>query len=242
MTVAVAQRFARAQEYDRHAAIQRHIARGLAARIATLPLGDAPRVLEIGCGTGFLSEALLAHLPAARLTATDIAPAMLERTRQRLGPRERLIFAVMDGESPDRSGPFDLIASSLAFQWFADLPTAIGRLRGLLAPGGWLAFATLTEGSFAEWRAACGDQPCGIPVYPGAAALGALGLSVQVEHHGVDFGSARDFLRHLKGIGASLPRAGYHPMKPATLRQVMAAFDAHGAHATYATAICLLQN
>jgi malonyl-CoA O-methyltransferase len=51
-------------------------------------LGQYPRVLEIGCGTGFLSEALLARLPAASLTATDIAPAMLERARQRLGARE----------------------------------------------------------------------------------------------------------------------------------------------------------
>jgi malonyl-CoA O-methyltransferase len=103
----------------------------------------------------------------------------------------------MDGEHPDQRGPFDIIASSLAFQWFADLPAAIARLRALLAPGGWLAFATLAEGSFAEWRAACGDQPCGIPDYPDAARLAASGLRVEVEHHRVDFGSARDFLRHL---------------------------------------------
>ena len=88
--------------------------------------------------------------------------------------RSDIAFAAMDGEVLDIEGPFDLIVSSLAFQWFADLPRAIGRLAHRLAPGGHLVFTTMAAGSFAEWRAAHDGLASGTPDYPGADGLCAL--------------------------------------------------------------------
>src|SRR3546814_14322438 len=66
----------------------------------------------------------------------------------------------MDGEAPIFEGEwFDLILSSLAFQWFDDLGGAVGRLAGLLRPGGSLIFSTLGRGSFARWRSAHAARP-----------------------------------------------------------------------------------
>lgn len=57
--------------------------------------GKAPRrILEVGCGTGFLTQMLHEAWPEAELIATDIAPKMLERARNRVG--KRVQFCEMD--------------------------------------------------------------------------------------------------------------------------------------------------
>ena len=236
----LASSFGQARAYDRHADAQRHVARQLARRIAALPLPARPTVLEIGCGTGFLGEALLPLIPQGDWTMTDLAPPMLERAAARLGGQERIAWRVMDGERPDLPGPYDLICSSLAVQWFQDLAGSLARLGGLLAPQGWLAFSTLVEGSFASWRGAHADLPCGVPDYPSPASLRAMGWAVEVIEVPVA-GGAVDFLRHLAGIGARLPRPGYAPLTPAQLHQVMARYDAAGQPATYRVALCMGQ-
>jgi len=235
----VAAMFDRASAYDRHAVVQRRVADRLAATIASLDLAPRPRILEIGCGTGFLSEALIDRLAGADWWITDIAPAMVERARARLGTSPNLRFAVMDGSAPDVPGRFDLICSSLAMQWFEDLPAAVERLRNLLAPGGLLVFSTLAGGSFAEWRKAhCGTIP-GTPDYPTAAELSAMGLRVLVDSFAVRHEDARAFLRALKAIGAGLPRPGHVPLALSRMRQVMRSFEAQGSRASYVVATCI---
>jgi malonyl-CoA O-methyltransferase len=173
---------------------------------------------------------------------TDIAPAMVARAKARFAGNPRVGVAVMDGEHPTGAARYDLICSSLAMQWFVDLPAAIGRLRDRLAPGGLLAFATLADGSFAEWRAALGDRTAGTPDYPTAADLGALGLTVAIENHVIAHDDARHFLRTLKQIGAGTPRPGYAPLPPADLRRAMTRFEAMGATTTYVVATCILRS
>src|SRR3546814_5328607 len=79
---------------------------------------------------------------------------------------------------------FDLICSSLAFQWFDDLHASVARLARWLAPGGYLAFTTMADGSFAEWRVAClaCDQRAASPDYPSVTALAAVAPPRSEEH------------------------------------------------------------
>ena len=95
---------AAAGSYDAAAGVQRRVAGELAQRIARLPL-DQPRVLEIGCGTGFLSRELLA-LDPRELLLTDIAPTMIGRCRatlarlaRQLAPGGTLAFATLATDS-----------------------------------------------------------------------------------------------------------------------------------------------
>ncbi len=237
--MSIADAFGRAADYDRHAAVQRTVAERLADRIAALPLAVSPRILEIGCGTGLLGAALVDRLAGARWRMTDLSPAMVDRARQRFAGRPDISFAVMDGEAPDVAGPFDLIISSLAFQWFADLPGAVAQLKGMLAPYGHLAFTTMAAESFAEWRAAHDELTPGTPDYPDADTLSAIGLSVSVEALPVRHRDARDFLHAVKAIGAGTPRPGHKPLTPAELHAVMRRFEAGGAVASYVVATCI---
>jgi malonyl-CoA O-methyltransferase len=237
--VQVANAFHRARSYDRHAAVQRIVADKLADHILTLQLPANPRVLEIGCGTGFLGAGLIGRLPFAHYWMTDIAPGMLDRARERFVGHDNIDFAVMDGAAPSLGGPLDLICSSLAMQWITDLPHAIARLRNLLSPGGRLIFTTLAAGSFATWRAAYGHTHPGTPDYPPAEALREHGLTVSIDSVEHNYANAREFLSALKEIGAGTPRPDYRPLPPAQFRQIMKRFETEGAKADYVIATCV---
>ncbi|KXV19267.1 methyltransferase domain-containing protein [Gluconobacter oxydans] len=234
----IAARFDAAEDYDAAAHIQRRCATALMDRIrSTVP--NPTSILEFGCGTGFLTAQLAAHFPQASLLATDLAPGMIARARQRLSD-ETIRFHVMDAEHPDISGPFDLIASSLCLQWFSNRSDGLRRLCDLLAPQGRLMVTTLLQGSLGEWKQACLAEgaPCGVPDYPSAQTVqsewpaGGVGtwevLTLQDP-----VGSARDFLRGLRQIGASVPRAGSTPAGIAALRRAMRHFDRTHSSVTY---------
>ena len=229
---------AAASTYDDNAPIQRAAAERLAERIAAVPLPTRPRILEIGCGTGFLTQALRRRLGPADWTITDLSPAMLAACRKRLGDPQDAVFRVMDGEHPqlEPGEGFDLICASLAFQWFEDLPGALQQLSARLRPGGWLAFATLADGTLGEWRAAHADLGfrSATPDFPSLPALAdMLGGRVEGERLIQVHADGRDLLRGLKAIGAGSPAQDRRPLAPAQLKRVMARFEANGAASSY---------
>lgn len=225
----VATRFATATAtYDAHSPVQRHAAARLAERIATASLPPRPRVLEIGCGTGHLTERLLRHLAGARILATDLAPTMVAACRHRLSGFPNLDYAVMDGTRPAADGEFDLICGNLVAQWFRDLPAALDGLAQRLAPGGLLAFSLLGAGSFRTWHAAHEQHglQAGALRFPTPercrAAFPAGELTLVGEHRIDRPDSALGFLRGLRAIGADTPAPGHRPLTAGELRRVLA--------------------
>ena len=239
--------FDAARDYDAHSPVQARIAASLARRIGTLALPREASVLEVGCGTGHLTEALAREDIGGTWLVTDLAPAMLDRARARLGDSPARRFAVLDGEhgpTPPEA-PFDLVCSSLAFQWFEDAGRGAARLMDWVHPGGWLALATLGEATFHEWReahAALGLQPGTVPLpTPGRIAALFPGAQVITETETETHADARDFLHALKAIGAATPAPGHRPLTPGTLRRVMRTFENAGATATYQAVTVLWQ-
>ncbi|HEX5298437.1 MAG TPA: class I SAM-dependent methyltransferase [Streptosporangiaceae bacterium] len=105
-------------------------------------LAPGAAILEIGCGTGQLTERLANH--GFHLTAIDIGPSMIAAARCRLAEAE-VTFQVTSFEdlaTPDQS--FDLLISSAAFHWI-DPKVAFGKSARLLRPGGWLALLGTEE-------------------------------------------------------------------------------------------------
>ena len=102
---------------------------------ATAGLGPGAAVLEVGCGTGQLTERLACS--RFRLTAIDIGPSMIAAARRRLTGTE-VSFQVTSFEDLDAvDASFDLIISSAAFHWI-DPEVAFTKSARLLRPGGWL--------------------------------------------------------------------------------------------------------
>lgn len=232
----VVKAFSAAHDYDRYARVQRLVARRLAAQIAELPLPPAPRMLEIGCGTGFLTEALIDHGFAVNGLITDVSPEMVERCRARVGEAGGRSFAVLDGEYGTPEGRFDLVCSSLAMQWFDDHAAAFARMGGWLAPGGHCVITTLGAGSFAEWRSAHAAEGLvpGTPAFAPAESLNPQRIDRYVEKHA----SALDFMRSLKAIGAHTAARRHRPLPPSALRRVMRRFEESGGAVSYEVVTC----
>jgi len=227
----VTRSFGRAEKYDAHTALQAAVARRLHGLLLMRLGATPPEVLEIGCGTGHLSRFLLESLPDAKLLLTDVAEPMVRRCRQKLeGFSERVSFAVLDGEAAQDDGMWDAIVSSMAFQWFACLPEAIGRLASRVKPGGVLAFSLPVEGSLAEWDAllAAHGGARETSFFAGGAglrdqfrAMDGWSFNVLEESVAGEYQDLRSFLLAIKLSGAGTSRAGHDAIPIGVFRRLL---------------------
>ena len=90
----------------------------------------AERVLELGCGTGALTERLAERYPDAAITAVDGSPEMVAIARQRLDRKPLTTFFISPFEElelPEEG--FDLVASNMSLHHIDDKVTFYARLR-----------------------------------------------------------------------------------------------------------------
>jgi SAM-dependent methyltransferase len=108
-------------------------------RVAAL---EPNRVLEIACGTGVLTRALVSQLPpSASITATDLNPAMLEQGRG-LGTTRPVVWRQADVLAlpfPDSS--FEAAVCQFGAMFFPDKAKAFAEIRRVLVPGGVFLFS-----------------------------------------------------------------------------------------------------
>lgn len=113
------------------------LARRLAAGLATLGVGGGETVVDLGCGTGNLTLALLAAVgPQGRVLAVDISPRMLEVASGKVRDG-RASFHLADATAlplPDAS--CDRVVCFSAWPHFPDKDAAARELARVLRPGG----------------------------------------------------------------------------------------------------------
>lgn len=103
-----------------------------------------PSVLDVGCGTGVLSERLLGAFPSCRLTGVDLSPAMVERARARLAGRAEVREA--DAEHlPFHDGAFDLVVCNDSFHHYPDPDRAAFQMWRVLRKGGALVLGDVWQ-------------------------------------------------------------------------------------------------
>jgi ubiquinone/menaquinone biosynthesis C-methylase UbiE len=114
------------------------------AELATSVWAAPQRVLDVGCGTGYLLRLLARRFPqATELAGIDAAPAMVEAAGQ-AADDSRLRFTVGAAERlPYPDDAFDLIVSTTSFDHWADQRAGLGECARVLAPDGHLVLADL---------------------------------------------------------------------------------------------------
>lgn len=218
----------RAARYDCYASVQRRLADELARN-----LGQQARhfnhILEIGCGTGYLTYLLRRTFPQARITALDLTPAILETARSRLAGAEGIEWLVADGER-ELPGHFDLITASSVFQWFSEPKQACRLIWEHLHPGGLLAFTSLGPLTFQELAASfaqAGEQfpDLALPVLPAQSFTPGHDWADFLQQAGFVEVFCRDelwlegypdplaFLRAVQGMGATTTRPAFLPRR-----------------------------
>ena len=215
--------------YDQYAQLQKISAEFLLAYIERLrpDLRKGP-VLEVGCGSGLLSDILAALFADRQLYLLDMAPGMLRACRNRLEESghdlARVHFLEMDAETITPREQYALIVSGLTVQWYNRIRESMVRLFDSLLPGGSLIFSFLGEGSFPEWAEQCARSgvPCTMNPLPAEGIMADIfqGRASTMEHWQRDitltYPSARDFFISVKRTGAGVNVAG----KTLTVREL----------------------
>lgn len=106
-----------------------------------LPLRSGARLLEVGGGTGGITNWLADAVAPGPVTSVDFSPAMISAARQR-GARSELVCADVCAGLP-WDNAFDVAWCMHVFPHFRDQPTALHHLAASLAPGGTLVILHL---------------------------------------------------------------------------------------------------
>jgi trans-aconitate 2-methyltransferase len=111
---------------------------------------DAPRLADLGCGTGELTADAHRALRARETVGIDRSPAMLERAESR--DVDGLTFALGDIATFAPAEPFDVIISNAALHWVPDHAAVLTRWGAALTDHGQLAVQMPTNADHASHR------------------------------------------------------------------------------------------
>ena len=106
--------------------------------------------MDAGCGTGRVTELLLAKLPEGSVLAVDGSRAMVEAARRRFAGEPRVRVERQDLLSLEVDEPVDLIFSTATFHWIVDHDRLFENLALALKPHGRLVAQCGGEGNIAR--------------------------------------------------------------------------------------------
>lgn len=200
----IAESFGRAAaRYDQVAELQQRVAKKL---ITSHAFSGGELVLDVGCGTGYLSQLIL-EKSGVKPVGVDISAQMIDRYSQR-----GFTGYVADAESlPFADGSVDVIVSSLAIQWCAFPERVFKEFRRVLKPSGRVVLATLADGTLCELQRAADQSQLGrrINRFPPIedwcrfAESAEFAVEMASYNEGVSAKTFTQLLRHLRDIGAN---------------------------------------
>ena len=119
------------KSYDRISGPMEALGREVLAR---LELQGDEVVLDAGCGSGRITQALIERLPRGRVIAVDASASMVDAARQRLGPQADV--RRLDLLELELDEPVNAVLSTATFHWITDHERLFARLYGALRPSG----------------------------------------------------------------------------------------------------------
>jgi trans-aconitate 2-methyltransferase len=216
------------------------------------------RAVDLGCGTGELTEAAATRLAVEDMTGIDSSPAMLQQAKGRSRPGLR--FAGGDIGSWSSGGDHDLmnlVLANASLHWVPDHAAVLQRWWAAIAPGGQLAvqmpanadhpshLVAVEVGAAEPFRTALGGTPPPDPVAANVLApeqyailldrLGAVRQHVRLQVYPHVLASSADVVEWVKGTSltrflGALPAELHEPFVAEYRRRLLAAI---GDHAPY---------
>ena len=216
----IRKRFSRGLDtYSEAADIQPRMADKLCSMIASYRT-HFHDVLEIGAGTGLLTDRLDHSITWERRIVNDLVTECCRFHSH----RDKTIFLPGDAETMDWGETFDLICSNAAFQWIADLPAFLKRLKIFSTSGGLLAFSSFGPDNLKELTALTGHGLHYYSIEELTAMLEQSGFRIhraEIESQIRKFADPIDILKEMRrtGVGASAGQVWWTPRKLAEFRK-----------------------
>jgi malonyl-ACP O-methyltransferase BioC len=225
----VAHRFARSTPtYDGEAIVQRDMAQQLIGLISRIGGSQSfARVLELGCGTGLLTELLVRQLAIQQLILNDLVGdlAGLAKRCADLQPGLQVETHPGDMELGPLPNDLNLVVSNAVLHWASEPETMLQRMADAVRPGGILALTTFGPQNLRETRKLTGDSLYYLSLEQLSAKLDrrAVILESSERIQVMTFPSAHEVLQHLKRTGVNSLRQNHWP--PRTLKRFCSEYE-----------------
>jgi len=210
----IKQRFAKSLDtYEVQADVQFHIAEVLAEKAQSYLPKVCSSLLEVGCGTGFLSRHLLSRVNVKQLYLNDLVDlsSYLDQIVGSIEFDTAVYFQAGDAECIEFPSQLQAVVSASTLQWLVDLPAFLVKVNKSLLPEGYFIFNTFGPANLLELKTIMGvgiDYPCENEL---TTMLGEHFnvLEKWEETHVKTFESPRAILRHLKETGVTATKNGF---------------------------------
>jgi malonyl-CoA O-methyltransferase len=209
--------------YDDNAQVQYQVGLSL---IKQIPKKSFAKVLDLGCGTGLITERLLAAITYAEVHVCDFASSLLEIAKTRLQHDDDVIFHERDFEEMlcgSFGGSFDLIFANMSLQWSSNFDTLLFNVFKNLNKGGILCFSIPLNGTFKNLSSESRNSFLKLAsVKESLIKIGYQIILTRTENIDISFPSLVVALKSIKNTGASTiikPRANFGVFNKAMLTQ-----------------------
>ena len=194
----VHERFSKSLDsYHEHARVQKRMAQQLFSLIKNK---NPKKILEIGCGTGFLTEIAKSNLDFEEYIAIDIVENC-ESYVKKINPCIKFITADIENFIKENSEEFDLIISNASLQWVDNFEQVVTTLKNKLSLTGELVFSTFGKENFREIYHILGAS---LNYYSIIELQNMFPNSlIEPEIHIMAFENPKEVLRHLQMTGVN---------------------------------------
>ncbi|MDC9714672.1 MAG: malonyl-ACP O-methyltransferase BioC [Gammaproteobacteria bacterium] len=191
-------------QYNEHAFLQKEIAMRLDAKLEVIS-GNTNTILDLGAGTGLLSQFLLTRFPNSKIICLDFAQEAL---------RNNLIDYKLCADAnhlPLANNSVDIVISNLMMQWCGDLSQLFAECHRVLKNDGLMLFSTFGPDTLKELKKswAVVDNETHVNTFIDMHDIGDQLLQnsfqapvMEAETLTLTYQSVTHLLRDLKSIGA----------------------------------------
>ena len=186
--------------YNAHAKVQNYMADKLVKLLIELNGSDFKNILEIGCGTGYLTRTIFNKMKFQKLFANDIVSESETYINE---ISSNIAFIEGDAEKVEFPKNLDLIISNATFQWIEDFPVFFKKLYLSLNDNGILAFSSFAPANFKE---IVNITNYGLNYYENGEIIKLSqdyfnSLMNSSEIIMIDFDNPKEVLTHIKSLG-----------------------------------------
>lgn len=188
--------------YSKNAIVQEKMSNDLLSKLIQYQGNKFDKILEIGCGTGFLTGEIINNINFDEIYINDIIENALGNIKI-FG--DNLNFLYGDCEKIPFPPDLDLIISNATFQWIEDLQSLLEKTHLSLKEKGIIAFTTFGEQNFHQIKTITGKS---LNYYTKEAIENMINEKFKIiylhsENINVEFKNAQEILKHLKKSGVN---------------------------------------